>query len=528
MATRRPVDPAVKLALQQELWRRVVARLTPEVLAGKHEKCLQLLRSLARNIILLCSRRAGKTEFSCRLLLQTAMKTDGCSSLYLALVGPQAGKVWRRKWKPLLRKLKVQCKHDELLMQTVFPNESVVQFGGVDDARHVATFLGDSMSGGVCIVDECQAQAAVVQELVEDVLEPMLSETTEERPIPGRLVLSGTIPKIKVGYFWEMFAAGLVDNKIAPGTDDWERYSFSRFDNPYLTDNQERLNETLAKYGWQADHPTIQKDWYGRWDIANDVTAIHYRREKSGWTGTVAPWGDTDLPPGKLLCFLPPPDVDTFGIGLDPAATADRFAVVLIGWCRSRPAGCWEVAEWVTERGSNAFESQWIEVIKFFKYRYGKIVRTIRDAGSASTTNDLLYRSHGIMIEPAIKGPHSVRARVDRLDDLVQQNKFHPIIGGELESDFMRATWDMKKRREGRWMWDPSWHPDVLDACSYIIPAYMENSSQAPFAGPQVMGDIALAQVVNAANAKEFANHRPDARRPPTSDSKDLWNMRRR
>lgn len=511
--------------LEGELWRRLCERFTPEFLATSggivHAKCLELLKSIALNIILLCSRRAGKTEFACRLLLQTSMATANVSSLYLAIVGPQAQKVWFRKWKPFLRKMKVPCRNDETLMQTVFPNGSVVQFGGVDDARHAASLLGDSMAGGVCIVDECQSQPAVVQELVEDVLEPMLSETTAEKPIPGRMVLSGTIPKIKAGYFWDLFAAGLVDNKIANDNgDEWERHNFTRWDNPFLTDNRARLDATLRKFKWTEDHPTIQRDWFGRWDIANDVTAIHYRRDLAGWLGTVAPWGDQELPPGKLIAMLPPPEIDVFGIGADPAATADRFAVVLIGWSRLKPAGVWEIAEWVTERGADALESQWIEVIKFFKWRYGKIAKVIRDAGSASTTNDLLYRSHGIMIEPAIKGPHSRRARVDRLDDLVSQQRFHPIIGGKLEEDFQRATWSVKARRLGRWDWDSSWHPDVLDAASYILPAYYEAIGLV--SGPQPSGDVALQKIVEVANAKSFAS--TAAKAPPkVADTKSIW-----
>lgn len=409
-------------------------------------------------------------------------------------------------------------------MTSTFPNGSVVRFGGVDDARHVASMLGDSMAGGLAIIDEAQSQPEVVKELAEDVLEPMLSETTAEKPVPGRLVIQGTIPKIKAGYFMDKWKKNLVDGKIANSDDrEWALFNFSRFDNPYLTNNDEAMRNTMRAYGWDETHPNIQRDWYGRWDVEDDVTAIHYRVERAGWhPELLANYREDQLLPGRLICGKPPNDVDIFAIGLDPAATADRFVVQVIGWGKSTH-GVWHIAEWATDKAADARESQWIEVIKFFKERYGRIVRVIRDAGSATTTNDLLYRSHGIIIEPALKGGGSLRARVDRLDDLVSRGDFRVIIGSKLEEDCKRAMWSQKQRALGKWAWDPSWHPDALDAASYALPAYLESSeSRRREIGQQLPPDIAAYREAEETFRKQFIQFKPNSSAKPR-DSRMLW-----
>jgi len=518
------ISNAEREELNAELWKRACATITPAKLAGEHPKQLEILSSKARNILMLCSRRAGKTEAACRMLVLTMMALPNVACLYLALVGPQAKVVWRRKWLPLLRDLKIPAVNEELDMVTTFPNGSTVRFGGVDDARHVASMLGDSMAGGLAIIDEAQSQPEVVKELAEDVLEPMLSETTAEKPVPGRMVIQGTIPKIKAGYFMDTWMANLVDGKIANGPGrEWELWNFSRFDNPYLTNNRQALENTMRKYGWAEDHPTIQRDWFGRWDIEDDVTAIHYRKERAGWQPELLlNYREDQLAPGKLICGKPPDGVDLFAIGLDPAATADRFVVQVIGWGRG-VSGVFHMAEWATEKAADARESQWIEVIKFFKERYGRIVRVIRDAGSATTTNDMLYRSHGIIIEPALKGGGSLRARVDRLDDLVSRGEFRIIVGSKLEEDCKRAMWSQKQRALGKWAWDPSWHPDALDAASYALPAFLESAEQRKQnIGAQLPPDIAAYREAENTFRKQFIEFKPTATAKPR-DSRMLW-----
>jgi hypothetical protein len=507
------IPKAVKEAAKKELLARAKVRITPELLAGDHKKQLEVYKSTAAAIILLCSRRAGKSDVCMGLLLLTALATPNVSCLYLALVSRQAQTVFIKKWKPLLRRLGVVATHTADL-STTFENGSTVVFGGIDDARHVATLLGDSMAGGMAVCDELQSAPSVVQALVEEILSPMLAEVNAEKPFPGRLVLAGTIPRPRVGYLWSTFERGLINSEIdnEKSDDGWDRFNWNRFDNPYLLDNDAQLQSILKRYNWTVDHPTVQNDYFGNYHAESDVHAINYNSTRAGYIPTIAAWSKTySLPPGKLLVAEPPPGIDRFGLGMDAAGKADRYSIVMVGWSSIQNLGCWEIAEWTTPKASNVQESQYVEVLKVLKEKYPKIGRIIRDQGSVSIENDLFYRSHGIWIEAALKGPNSRKIRVDRLGDLIESGEFHVIEGGELENDLRRAQWSIKKRSQGLWDWDPIHHPDVLDACSYIIPAYISRKEKTTIGMqlPQVEQERLLVQQFIKKNYKEFVPKKP-------------------
>lgn len=484
--------------------------------------------------MLMCSRQCGKTEFAVRFLAMVANQTANVACLYLALVRSQARTVWRRKWIPLLRKLRLYefCYINETDMLTIFPNGSIVAFGGTDDARHVATLLGDSMAGGLAIIDECQSQPQLMEELVTNVLEPMLSQTTIDKPKPGRIVLSGTIPTIPAGYFWDLWAKGLVENKIANDNgDSWGRYNWSRFENPFLTNPEVALQKTLKRWNKDVDDPQIQRDWFGRWVFDVNDTALRYDIRRNSYTAENSGWVSlVNLQPGELRAVAAQPGIDRFAIGLDPAATADRFAIVMWGWSSSERKGLHQIAEWVTDRGANALESQYIAVILELKERYGLITRfpcrVIRDAGSAKTTNDTLYRNHGILIEAANKGSGSLYGRVARFNDLLGTHQAYVIQGSELEADCRLARWDKKERAVGRYKWDRLHHPDVLDAATYAVEPYCELAGF-PMIGPKMNTEQeAMAREEAEATAKMFQealNKQPEQQ---TMVSSQLWNSR--
>jgi hypothetical protein len=274
------------------------------------------------------------------------------------------------------------------------------------------------------------------------------------------------------------------------------------------------------------------RDWKGVqrvWD--SSLTAYRYSAARDQWTGTAAPWmwkiDAEPLLPGKLIAVVPPKGIDRFSIGLDPAATADRFAIVLWGWSSKERLGLWQLAEWVTARGANALESQWLEVVKRLKLEYapwGNITRVIRDAGSSRQTNDLLWQSHGLMIEPAIKGPGSLRARVDRLADVLGTGQAHILAGSELENDLKLAKWSLKAREESRWEFDSSHHPDVADAGTYGAVAYYE---QAPL--PEVKEQITEEEFMQRDAEASIKQAWEDTHSQPIfkpRDSESIWGGR--
>ena len=468
-----------RIAAQAELQRRIqeaIDAFTPESISEGHTHQCEILKSDFQNGVFMCSRRAGKTFLCCALLALTALRTADVSCLYLALTSGQAKKVWARTWKRLLRKFNLPAEHSETDMTTTFPSGSQVVFGGTDDMRHVQTLLGDSMAGGMAILDESQSDPGLMESLVVDVLGPMLDETTAGKPIPGRLVLAGTVPETAAGYFWRTWVA----NEGVEHS-EWKCVAWSRFDNPHEHDNRKHLDSYLRKYHLQESDPIVQRNWFGArvFDIA--VTAYRYN-PVNAWVGVPAPWLNTiELfagPLGKeapvhLVAVQPPPGVDTFAVGLDPASKRDRYAMVMWGWGK-QSSDVWQIAEWVTPEGAGTLQSQWVAVLVVLREQYRNLIRYLRDAGSASETIDLVQRDYHMLVEAVAKGPGSLKGRVDRFADLLGQGRAHPLAGSQLETDLKLCRWDQAARERGKWLWSKNHHGDVADAGGYGLVAYFD------------------------------------------------------
>lgn len=495
-----------------------------EALAGAHVHQLAAMRDRSNWAHLLCDRQAGKTWADMGILLDNALEHENGLGVFLGLVGTGLKiSVWP-KWKLLCERFAIRCSHNNTDKLTVFANGSMVVFGGTDDLTNVRKYLGNRLDRCVFIIDEAQSQKrAMLEYLLDNLLPPMCTPTT-------RVILSGVLPDAPVGLFLDLAEPDAVSDTGGRGDwRKWSHHSWGRLDNVHTPEAAEMLAKLEATKG--ALDPQLLRDWKRVQRVwSKGATAYGYDRLRNGYRPVVAPWALPDmLPPGVLLATVPPAGIDRFAIGADPAATRDRFAIVLWGWSSTRRMGVWQIAEWVTDRGANALESQWLAVVKLFREKYGAIYRTIRDPGSAATVNDLLYQTHGIIIEPAIKGPGSLRARVDRFADLLaaekDEERAHIIIDSQLEEDLVKAAWDKDARDRGDWEWDAQHHPDVGDAGGYAIPAYLETAPK-PRAPSTDTEDQAAAKAAAAAQKQRFEQAaKPPSREQPRLAGK-MWSAR--
>lgn len=469
-------------------------RATPEAITGGHQWQLEVLNSACQNVICICSRRAGKSELACGLLLLTAQDTAGVSCIYLGLTKDSAGIIWR-KWKRLLRKLRYPAAHSDSEQLTVLPNGSRVLFTGTDDTRRITHLLGDQLSGGCAILDECQDDPGILQRTVEDVLSPMLDETTTEIHKPGRLVLLGTVPDVPAGYFWrtwsDNFQGPELKTPVKYEGKRWGCFAWSRFDNPFETDNEQNLQANLEKYRYERTDPEIRRRWFGERVFSAESNAYRFQTAKHVWS----PAGQSSHALGPFaLRYVDSLSASLLGlshyvVGIDQAQRRDRFAMVVWGWNPSIKDRFLHVAEAVTEPGADPQESEWLEVCKLLRKQYGGSMEFCRDAGGSSApVNDLLQLSHGITIVSAVKSPGSVKARVQRLADLFQRGVAKVMEGSELEQDLLTAKWSMKAREAGKWEFDKSGKsPDLADAASYALDLPSFTTIGAPKPKPPAM-----------------------------------------
>lgn len=453
--------------------------MTAVAIAGGHRIQEDILSSSWGALVLMCSRRAGKSIVCVALCILTALRTANVNCLYLSLTKEQSAPRFEEA-KAMLDRFKIPHTAFEADQVIVLGNGSQIRFTGIDDRRRAAVFKGDQLASGIVIVDEAQDDPGLLEWLLKEVLDPMVSETTAEKPEPGRIVVAGVVPETAAGYFWHLWEENYDEEAKAPRPDAaWRCLSWGRVDNPHEHDFEKHLAAYCKKYKLEPDDPIVLRNWHGLRVFDANVTSYRYSEARNAWRGVSVPWLSEFKPPldarqrelGKLLACLPPPGVDTFSVGIDPASRRDCCTLVVNGWGRLSP-DVYQVAEFVTEPASGIRQDQWIDVLHQLRYHYGNVLRQIRDAGSAA--EDIFLADYKILIEAVKKYPGSVKDRVERTASLLGKGQYHVIAGSQLEQQLKTVRWDPSAREKGKWVLLPTIPNDVSDAGDYGLVPYFD------------------------------------------------------
>src|SRR6266481_1224853 len=265
-------EKVLRKALDAELRRRAffvsAASVDPRTVSAGHEPQFKLLTDSSTRLCALCSRRAGKSVAICSKLAYSATNWPGSTLIYFGATSKAVRLlIWGPVWQEFRRKWGVGGIDNETLMLTRFSNGSTVIFVGTDDFRHVETFLGGKLRG--VAIDEAQSQPdSVLNPLIDRILPPSLSD------LNGWLSLSGTIPDVEAGKFYEIWR----------GANGWSKHNWNRFANPHI-ESEKALMQELVNSGRTIDDPIIRRDWFGEFVFSNELTAFQYDRNKAGYDG---------------------------------------------------------------------------------------------------------------------------------------------------------------------------------------------------------------------------------------------------
>jgi hypothetical protein len=472
---------------------------------------LTILASTLKNIVLQCSRRAGKTWVCLCILLLIARRTSGVTCLYLGLTKVAAQEQWR-VWLRMLSELGISGNH--VGMSTTLSNGSRIEFGGLDDLRHVQGLRGKNLSGGCAILDESQSDPGVMETTVVDILGPMLDEQVEGRP-PGLLVLAGTIPELEgVGYFERMWA------KAQEQDSSWVPFNWGRRDNPHEQNFEQNLVRYCKKYGFDVEHPHVQRTWFGRRVFGDAVTAYGWT-PKNSYIPVPPAWlpGIADaFTPGHIMAAMLPPGARYLSLGVDPG-TSDTASVE--GWAFGAPAaGVWHVFEWITPKHADTSQGDWAAVLGEAKRRYSGVtlLQPFYDAGGSNEVIDTFQRDYGISaVLPARKSAR--KEQVDRFKTLLRREEAHVMAGSSMEYDLQNTRWDLAARDKGKWEFSAMHHPGGSESGRYALDHYF-NTPGLPERPVYATEILAAAAAAKAAHDKRFSDKRPQpmARRKP-----DIW-----
>jgi hypothetical protein len=465
---------------------------TAQSLTAGHAKQLRAVLDTSRFIILLCSRRAGKTAaIIFRLLLRCTRVRSNC--VYIALTKDQARSIiWEPAlgigWKRLLQGIYGDASlhwHNEVRMTTTFPNGSVVHFTGCSDVRKLETELGAGVDEA--IIDESQSSpASVLGPLVYRVLQNSLMDRR------GTLVLSGTVPDVDGGVFMDIWKES-----------NWSKHNWSQMDNPHMPHARSELDEFLSMNpGLTINSPIIQRERFGNFVWDKDATAYMYDHELNGYAPTLLPWADETMgsgivlpmtedapegrvfvPSGLMMAAAPLPWVEWISFAIDPASDSDRISIQGLGWGRESKR-IQHLFDWTSDPGKRHSTSEMFAVAGLARRKYGggtgrRILPFKYDASSAKMVVDNLMRDFGIpVVLPASKG--GLKDGVDRVNTALTDGRLMLMRGSCWVEDCQKARRDPTAWARGKFAWASTWHPDASEAGRYALEHYFDAYKEPP------------------------------------------------
>jgi len=466
--------------------------------AGKHEPQYKFLADRSHRKHVMCARQAGKSQGCDALMLDRALGRPNSTWLMLGLNGPQ---IRTNNWEPIWTRLFSRfgglsgVRHNDTRMVSTFPNGSRVIFGGTDDAKHIKNLLGGRLDGGGIIIDECQDQGHVLDELLDSILPPMMSLTSE-------LVLAGVFPDAPAGRFWRESGWIQVDGRFVQRTDGgWSRHNWGRLANVHTPEAREVLRRYMADTGLNEDDPQIMRDWGGRPAFDPTATAYRYAVERNGYVADIPEWlvklyetqkdakgrdllfchpmrdGKKDGARHGLMAATPRPGVRIVGFAIDPGSTSDRVSIQGWGWGDKDSHDVQHLFDWTTPRAAQLTTGQIFAMAgvaqSMFSQRGLYVMKWRYDAGSSQNTIDNLQNDYGLPVILAAKKA-DLKGQVDRNNDLLTGGRAKIMIGSALEQDYQRARWDKQARERGQYKWASAWHPDPSEAGRYGLQDYFD------------------------------------------------------
>lgn len=193
------------------------------------------------------SRRIGKTEFACRMLLKDCLRPNR-KAIFISLKQENAIRQCYEKTLDLAKTLGLQIASESKFDGEIkFSNGSIILFKGNNNRAEADKLLGYGFS--LVIIDEVQTQCNL-RYLIDTVLRPTMTDYED-----SQMILLGTPPRIPKTYcedIWKNYKG-------------WKRYSWDMSKNPYIHNTEKVIEDICEEKGVTKDAPFIQREYMGKW-----------------------------------------------------------------------------------------------------------------------------------------------------------------------------------------------------------------------------------------------------------------------
>lgn len=207
-------------------------------------------------IIVINSRRSGKTEMMGRLLAKRVCKPDQ----HCVYINRSFDAAVRQIQKPLETALEAAGLHYTGTInggKIEFDNGSWILIVGNNNAADVNKLRGEKIA--LCLCDEC-GHMRHLRELMNEIIGPATMDYVD-----SQIIMVGTPPRTKNGFVQELWEKGKV-----------RKYHWTFKDNPFIPNKDNVIQEACEMFGVSPDSNFIKREYYGDM-YAYDTEAIYIK-----------------------------------------------------------------------------------------------------------------------------------------------------------------------------------------------------------------------------------------------------------
>jgi len=355
----------------------------------------------SRYLSALCTRRAGKTAGLAIKYFNAARKHPGAFLPYFALTRDSARNIMWPVLREMDAKFKIGAEMKDSSLRCRVPGGAEIVLMGADMPNFIGRVRG--IKSPFAAIDEAQKfRNSILTELIDDILTPAISDYKD-----GALAVCGTPGPLPKGKFFD----------ITSGKEGFSIHRWSVFDNPYMPNMREFVDDMKSKKGWTDDHPTYRREWLGEW--VADTDALVYKFSDLNRAPT--------LPAAKEYRYV---------LGVDLGYDPDPSAFVLC--CYSPHDPTLYVIE--TFKQTKMIVSDVAERIRSYLKRH-PVCQVVVDAGAqGKQIVEEMRQRYSLPIHAADK--HGKSGFIELLNSDMARGCIKVVSGADLIEEWQHLIWD--------------------------------------------------------------------------------------
>jgi hypothetical protein len=383
----------------------------------------------SKHLVAQCSRRAGKTNGIAIRFLQTMAKYPKSQCLYIALTMDSARDIMWGVLHEFNDKFNLGLTFTESKLTVTGPNGAKLRLVGADMKDFIKRLKGRKYPG--VAIDEAQDFGSHLQKLVEEVIEPSISDYVD-----GWIAITGTPGPVPTGYFFE------ITEKRKYG---YSFHAWTSLENPYMPNPEAFIEQIKKDREWDETNPTLQREYRNRWVLDRKSLWIQYEPDKSHY---------------ENLPELPNKAKWNYILGVDIGFN-DADALALIAWSEHSPK-TYLVDELINRKQGI---TELAEQIKAVMKVYDPHIIVMDSGALGKKVEEELSKRFGIPVKAAEK--ERKQENVEFLNDDLRRGLFMAKKDSQFAKDSYQVQIDWDKSTPNKIVIKKKPHSDIIDAVLY-------------------------------------------------------------